>query len=105
MIPSARAYFARHIEGVSLAGKRLSAATIAATLQHLCAFFPWLSRELSFLSAIKANDATCPTLTKQNRRTPSAARERSIAALEHIHRVFSLMPSATSVDKRKSARL
>jgi integrase len=102
-IEQARSFRARLIDEVGPAGKPLSAATIAATLKHLRAFFLWLSREPGFRTAIKANDAAYFTPTEQDRRIASAVRERPVATIDEIHRVLSIMPSATPIDRRNRA--
>jgi integrase len=104
-IEQARSFRADLAEEIGPAGKPLSAATVVGTLKHLRSFFLWLSREPGYRSAINANDAAYFTPTGQDVRISSARREKPVATIEEIHRVLSIMPTVSPIDKRNRALL
>lgn len=102
-IERARSFRADLAEEIGPAGKPLSAATVVGTLKHLRSFFLWLSREPGYRSAINANDAAYFTPSGQDVRIASARREKRVATVEEIHRVLSVMPTVSPIDKRNRA--
>ena len=102
-IEQARSFRADLAEEIGPAGKPLSAATVVGTLKHLRSFFLWLSREPGYRSAINANDAAYFTPSGQDVRIAGARREKRVATVEEIHRVLSIMPTVSPIDKRNRA--
>ena len=84
-------------------GKRLSKATIHATLRDLRAFFVWLSREPGFRRRIAHADADYFNLPEKDIAVARALRERPVPTLEQVRHTISTMPDGTVIDRRNRA--
>jgi len=105
-VEQVRSFRTRLSEELNAHGKPLSAATITSTLKHLRAFFLWLSREPGFRSVLNENDANHFTPSEQDVRIATATREKRVASLDEIKRVFSARTFGShAVEFRRSIRL
>lgn len=84
-------------------GKPLSAATQHGTSRHLKAFFQWLSQEAGYKSRIKYSDAEYFNISEKDARIAKAKRGKSVASLEQIQHVLSVMPADRPVQRRDRA--
>jgi integrase len=84
-------------------GSPLSAATIAATLRILKAFFSWLADQTNYRGKIRASDCQFLNPNANNARIASARRPSRAPALEDIRRVIMAMPSGSDIEKRDRA--
>jgi len=84
-------------------GKPLSLATMNGTVRHLKAFIEWLSQQTGYKSRITHSDAQYFNLSEKDTRTAKATRKKSVATIEQINHVLSIMPNATAIEKRDKA--
>ena len=86
-------------------GKRLSASTIYATLNHLRAFFEWLAVQPGYRSKIKYSDAAYFSAPDKLARVATARREKTGPSLEQIREVIFAMPVKSDIEQRNQALL
>ncbi|MBU1140020.1 MAG: tyrosine-type recombinase/integrase [Proteobacteria bacterium] len=84
-------------------GKKLSKATLHATLRHLKRFFQWLAREPGYKSRIQYSDAEYFNLSDKDTRIATAKRQQKVPTLEQIKHVIHAMPVDTEIEKRNRA--
>jgi integrase/recombinase XerD len=84
-------------------GKPLSLATMNGAVRHLKAFIEWLSQETGYKSRVKYSDAQYFNLSEKDTRTAKAKRQKSIATVEQIKHVLTVMPNSTAIEKRDRA--
>jgi integrase len=99
--------FKRKLDGQNNArtGKPLSRATVNSTLAALRAFFLWLAGQPGYKSRLQYADADYFNLSEKDVRIAKAVRLKSFPTLEQVHRVISLMPCASDIEKRNRALL
>ena len=97
--------FKRHLaeQKGQRSGKKLSKATLHATLNQLKRFFKWLSREPGYKSRIQYSDAEYFNLSDKDTRIATAKRHQKAPTMEQIKHVISVMPSDTEIEKRNRA--
>src|SRR3989449_499538 len=84
-------------------GKKLSKATLHATLTQLKRFFQWLSREPGYKSRVQYSDAEYFNLSEKDIRVATAQREQKAPTLEQIKHVINTMPTHTDIELRNRA--
>ncbi|BCA93897.1 hypothetical protein TUM19329_02580 [Legionella antarctica] len=84
-------------------GKPLSLSTLNGAVRHLKTFVEWLSQETGYKSRIKYSDAQYFNLSEKDTRTATAKRQQSVATIEQIKHVLTVMPSNTLIEKRDRA--
>jgi len=97
--------FKRHLaeQKGQQSGKKLSKATLHATLNQLKRFFKWLAREPGYKSRIQYSDAEYFNLSDKDTRIATAKRHQKAPTLEQIKHVISTMPSGSEIEKRNRA--
>ena len=97
--------FKRHLaeQKGQRSGKKLSKATLHATLNQLKRFFKWLSREPGYKSRIQYSDAEYFNLSDKDTRIATAKRHQKAPTMEQIKHVISAMPTDTEIEKRNRA--
>lgn len=86
-----------------LSGKKLSKATLYATLTQLKRFFQWLSWQPGYKSRLQYSDAEYFNLSDKDTRIATAKREQKAPTLEQIKHVINTMPSGTDIELRNRA--
>jgi integrase len=84
-------------------GKRLSKATLYATLTQLKRFFQWLAREPGYKSRIQYSDAEYFNLSEKDTRIATAQREQRAPTVEQVKHVLQSMPMETEIERRNHA--
>lgn len=84
-------------------GKPLSRTTVNSTLSALRAFFVWLAGQPGYKSHLRYGDADYFNLAETEVRIAKAVRHKAFPSLEQVHRVLSVMPSDTDIEKRNRA--
>ena len=84
-------------------GKKLSKATLHATLNQLKRFFQWLAREAGYKSRIHYSDAEYFNLSDKDTRIATARRQQKVPTIEQIKHVISTMPKKTDIERRNHA--
>jgi len=84
-------------------GKKLSKATLHATLTQLKKFFQWLSDKPGYKSRLRYSDAEYFNLSDRDTRIATAQREQESPTLEQIKHVIKMMPVETDVERRNRA--
>jgi site-specific recombinase XerD len=84
-------------------GKKLSKATLHATLTQLKRFFQWLSGRPGYKSGFHYSDADYFNLSEKDTRIATAHREPRVPTLEQIKHVIKSMPIGTEVERRNRA--
>lgn len=92
---------AQEINPVS--GRKLSKATLHATLANLKRFFLWLAGQPGYRSRLRYSDSEYFNLSEKDVRVATARREKAFPTLEQIQHVLANMPSGTEVEKRNRA--
>lgn len=97
--------FKRKLDGQLNArtGERLSRATVHSTLSALRAFFIWLADQPGYKRKISYSDADYFNLSEKDVRIAKAVREKPAPTLDQIHRVLSLMPTGSDIQRRDRA--
>jgi len=97
--------FKRHLteQKGQQSGKKLSKATLHATLTQLKRFFQWLAREPGYKSRIQYSDAEYFNLSDKDTRIATAKRHQKAPTMEQIKHVISTMPTATEIERRNHA--
>ena len=84
-------------------GKRLSKATLHATLTQLKRFFQWLALQPGYKSRIQYADAEYFNLSDKDTRVATARRPQRVPTLEQIKHVINTMPAGTEIERRNRA--
>jgi integrase/recombinase XerC len=97
--------FKQHLreQKVKQSGKKLSKATLHATLTQLKRFFQWLAREPGYKSRIQYFDAEYFNLSDKDTRIATAKRHQTAPTMEQIKHVISKMPTDTEIERRNRA--
>ncbi len=97
--------FKRHLakqKGKS-SDKKLSKATLHATLTQLKRFFQWLAWQPGYKSRIQYSDAEYFNLSEKDTRIATAKRHQKAPTMEQIKHVISTMPTGTEIERRNRA--
>ena len=86
-------------------GKKLSKATLHATLSHLKRFFHWLAGQPGYKSRLRYSDAEYFNLSDKDTRVATARREKSFPTLEQVQHVLATVPHGTAIERRNRALL
>jgi integrase len=84
-------------------GKKLSKATLHATLTQLKRFFQWLAWQPGYKSRIQYSDAEYFNLSDKDTRIATAKRHQKAPTMEQIKYVISTMPTDTEIERRNHA--
>jgi site-specific recombinase XerD len=84
-------------------GRRLSSATINATLRAVRAFFVWLADQEGYRSRVRYADAAYFTPSVRDQHIATARRERSVPSIGAIETVLRTMPANTDLELRNRA--
>ncbi len=84
-------------------GKRLSKATLHATLTQLKRFFQWLAMQPGYKSRIQYSDAEYFNLSDKDTRIATAKRHQEAPTMEQIKHVIGTMPTDTEIERRNRA--
>jgi len=84
-------------------GKKLSKATLHATLTQLKRFFRWLARETGYKSRIQYSDIEYFNLSDKDIRVATAKRHQKSPTMEQVNHVISTMPTDTEIERRNRA--
>lgn len=84
-------------------GRRLSKATVHATLAHLKRFFQWLAGQPGYKSRLRYSDAEYFNLSEKEVRIATAKRDQVGPTLEQVKHVIGLMPAVTDLERRDRA--
>jgi integrase len=97
--------FKRHLaeQKGQQSGKKLSKATLHATLTQLKRFFQWLAREPGYKSRIQYSDAEYFNLSDKDTRIATAKRQQKAPTMEQIKHVIGVMPTNTEIARRNRA--
>jgi len=97
--------FKRHLaeQKGQQSGKRLSKATLYATLTQLKRFFQWLAWQPGYKSRIPYSDAEYFNLSDKDTRIATAKRQQKVPTMEQIKHVISTMPTDTDIERRNRA--
>ena len=97
--------FKRHLaeQKGQQSGKRLSKATLHATLTQLKRFFQWLAWQPGYKSRIQYSDAEYFNLSDKDTRIATAKRQQKVPTLEQIKHVINTMPVGTEIECRNRA--
>jgi integrase len=97
--------FKRHLaeQKGQASGKKLSKATLHATLCQLKRFFQWLSMQPVYNSRMQDTDAEYFNLSDKDTRVATARRPQKAPTLEQIMHVIDAMPTKTEIEKRNRA--
>jgi integrase/recombinase XerD len=97
--------FKKHLadQNNAVTGKKLSKATIYASLAQLKRFFEWLSTEPGYRSRLRFKDAGFFKLSEKDSRIATARRSRPVPTLEQIRHVLAIMPTQSDIERRDRA--
>jgi len=97
--------FKRHLaqQKGQQSGKKLSKATLHATLTQLKRFFQWLAWQPGYKSRIQYSDAEYFNLSDKDTRIATAKRQQKAPTMEQIKHVISTMPTNTEIMCRNRA--
>lgn len=84
-------------------GKKLSKATLHATLANLKRFFHWLAGQPGYKSRFQYSDADYFNLSEKDVRVATAKREQKAPTLEQVKHVIANMPVEGEVARRNRA--
>jgi len=84
-------------------GKRLSKATLHATLTQLKQFFFWLAGQPGYKARLQYSDAKYFNLSDKDTRVATAQREKKAPTLEQVRRVIEMMPGGNEIERRDRA--
>ena len=84
-------------------GKKLSKATLHATLKQLRQFFIWLADQPGYKAHIRYSDADYFNLSQKDTRIATAQREGKAPTLEQVRRVINAMPRGNEIELRNRA--
>jgi integrase len=94
--------FKKHlaVQNGQQSGKKLSKATLHATLTQLKRFFQWLALQPGYKSRIQYFDAEYFNLSDKDTRIATAKRQQKCPTLEQIKHVINTMPAETEIERR-----
>jgi len=94
--------FKRHLaeQKGQQSGKKLSKATLHATLTQLKRFFQWLAWQPGYKSRIQYSDAEYFNLSDKDTRIATAKRHQKAPTMEQIKHIISTMPTDTEIERR-----
>jgi integrase/recombinase XerD len=97
--------FKRHLaeQDSHVTGKKLSKATVTATLAQLKRFFQWLAWMPGYKTKLRYQDADYFNPSDKDLRVASARRQRPVPTLEQIRHLLDTMPTRTAIDRRNRA--
>ena len=97
--------FKRHLaeQHSQKTGKRLSKATMHATLSHVKRFFEWLLWQPGYRSRLHYDDPEYFNLSEKDTRIAKTRRDKPYPTIEQIKHVISVMPCATEIERRDRA--
>ena len=84
-------------------GKKLSKATLHATLKKLRDFFFWLAGQPGYKARLQYSHAEYFNLSDKDLRVATAHRERPAPTLEQVRHVIGAMPSGSEIERRNRA--
>lgn len=84
-------------------GKKLSKATLHATLANLKRFFHWLAGQPGYKSRFQYSDADYFNLSEKDVRVATAKREQKAPTLEQVKHVIANMPVGDDIARRNRA--
>lgn len=84
-------------------GKKLSKATLNATLAHIKRFFHWLAGQPGYKSRLQYSDADYFNLSEKDVRVATARREQTGPTLEQVKHVIAMMPADSAIERRDRA--
>jgi site-specific recombinase XerD len=84
-------------------GKKLSKATMNATLAHIKRFFQWLAGQPGYKSRLQYSDADYFNLSEKDVRVATARREQVGPTLDQVKHVIALMPADSAIQRRDRA--
>jgi integrase len=84
-------------------GKKLSKATLNATLAHVKRFFHWLAGQPGYKSRLQYSDADYFNLSEKDVRVATARREQTGPTLEQVKHVIAMMPADSAIERRDRA--
>jgi integrase len=84
-------------------GKKLSKATLHATLASLKRFFQWLAGQPGYKSRFQYSDADYFNLSEKDLRVATACREQRAPTLQQVKHVIEKMSVNTEIDRRNRA--
>ena len=84
-------------------GKKLSKATLHATLSQLKRFFQWLAWQPGYKSRLQYSDAEYFNLSDKDTHIATAQRQQKVPTLEQIEHVIKTMPADTDIERRNRA--
>lgn len=84
-------------------GKKLSKATLHATLANLKRFFHWLAGQPGYKSRFQYSDADYFNLSEKDMRVATAKREQKAPTLEQVKHVIANMPVEGEIARRNRA--
>jgi integrase len=84
-------------------GKKLSKATLHATLTQLREFFFWLAGQSGYKGRFAYSDADYFNLSDKDTRVATAKREQRTPTLEQVKHVIASMPDSTEIERRNRA--
>lgn len=84
-------------------GDKLSKATTLSTLRDLKAFYFWLAHLPGFKSHIRYDDCDYFSPSEKHVAIARASRDKPVPTLEQVHRVLSVMPADTVLERRNRA--
>ncbi len=86
-----------------VSGKKLSKATLHATLAHLKRFFQWLAGQPGYKSRFRYSDADYFNLSEKDSRVATARRERNFPTMDQVKHVIATMPDSSEIGRRNRA--
>lgn len=103
--PEQAVAFKKHLveQKARLSGKKLSKATLHATLTQLKRFFQWLVFQPGYKSRFSCPDANFFNLSDKDTRIATAQREQKTPTLEQVKHVIASMPASTDIERRNRA--
>jgi integrase len=84
-------------------GKKLSKATLNATLAHVKRFFHWLAGQPGYKSSLQYSDADYFNLSEKDVRIATARREQVGPTVEQVKHVIAMMPAESEIQRRDRA--
>lgn len=99
--------FKRHLaeQKGQQSGKKLSKATLHATLNQLKRFFQWLAMQPGYKSRIQYHDSEYFNLSDKETRIATAKRHQKAPTMEQVNHVIITMPADTEIERRNCALL
>jgi hypothetical protein len=95
--------FEHLIERANSQGKKLSKATLHATLTQLKRFFQWPALQPGYKSRVQYSDAEYFNLSDKDARIATAKRQQRFPTVAQIKHVISKMPKNTEIERRNRA--